>query len=172
MLLDLQYVFHLPNFRRKELSKVSLSDLDVAGRGHAATYSKVEMKTGGLKNLPHSPESDVYARGESDGNSGRAVGLRCVILVISQTGVSQYKPYLERTANRVELLAQTVLILCMVISTLFFTGDSGNGMTPANEARQSAAGAVFCVRTSLMHPPHAPVSHPVGAVLYGVAAGK
>jgi hypothetical protein len=60
--------------------------------------------------------------------------------VISQTVVSQYKPYLERTANRIELLAQTVLILCMVVSSMYFTGEPTK-----DQARHSAAGVVFAL---------------------------
>ena len=41
-----------------------------------------------------------------------------LLLTVSQTVVSQFKPYREATANRIELLAQTVLMLCMLIATL------------------------------------------------------
>jgi hypothetical protein len=52
----------------------------------------------------------------------------------------KYRPYLERTANRIELLAQTVLIVCMVVSSMYFTGEPAE-----DQARHSAAGAVFAL---------------------------
>ena len=73
-------------------------------------------------------------------NQGEQLVCACVILVISQTVVSQYKPYLERTANRIELLAQTVLIVCMIVSSMYFTGEPAE-----DQARHSAAGAVFAL---------------------------
>jgi hypothetical protein len=64
-----------------------------------------------------------------------------IILTVSQTIVSQYKPYLEKTANRIELAAQTVLIICMVISSLYFSG----GDRETSNSKQSAAVAVFAL---------------------------
>jgi len=64
-----------------------------------------------------------------------------LLLTVSQTVVSQFKPYREATANRIELLAQTVLILCMLIATLYFTEETATAI----DSKAVAAGIVFVI---------------------------
>ena len=71
-------------------------------------------------------------------NQGQQLVIAGLLLTVSQTVVARSYPYLERSANHIELLVQTVLIFCMLVSSLYFTGEPTE-----DPARQSAAAIVF-----------------------------
>jgi hypothetical protein len=67
-----------------------------------------------------------------------------VLLMASLLVLVHFKPFKSKTANRIELVAQAVLSVCMAIASVYFTGRTSEG-SDANNVKSTSDAGLVCV---------------------------